>query len=442
MADTSHVRWLYREMPGLVEQGVLEPQAAGRLRQHYGDPDMAGSTAKRWAVVLFSIVGAVLIGGGIILLLAHNWDELSRPMRAVISIAPLALTAVLGAWILWTRKQSTAWREGVGTAQTLAIGSSIALVAQTYNIGGSFDEFMLTWSLLALPIAYLLRATFPALLYLVGILVWVASVHHQPAYALWYYPLMAVALPFVWWTARTNRYHPRPVLLAWVLVITACYGIGFAAGQFFEDPGVGLIVYGCLFALLYLIGARWWSEASSVWQRPFQNIGALGAVGLALVLSFYDAWSEIALSAVIWHRVDSIPAGLQLAGVGIVPLAAIVVWVRSFARHAWGEVMLGLVAVLTCASWIITTGYNGVMISVVLFNLYLAVLGIGTLVMGLRARRLFQVNAGMFVLAALILCRFFDSDFNFVVRGVAFIVIGIGFLATNLVLLRQKGGRS
>jgi len=75
----------------------------------------------------------------------------------------------------------------------------------------------------------------------------------------------------------------------------------------------------------------------------------------------------------------------------------------------------------------------------ILFNVYLAVLGVGTLVTGLRGRRLGVVNAGMFVLAALILCRFFDSDLGFLLRGVAFILIGVGFLATNLVLLRWKG---
>lgn len=435
MADTTNVRWLYREMPDLVSQGVLAPDAAERLRLHYGDPDMAGSTAKRWAIILFSIVGAVLIGGGIILLLAHNWDALTRPMRALISIAPLAVTAVLGAWVLCGRRHSTAWREGVGTAQTLAIGSSIALVAQTYNLGGRFDEFMLIWSLLALPIAYLLSATLPALLYLVGIVVWAGSVTHQPEIVLWYFPLLAVALPFLYLAGRPNRYHPRPVLLAWVLAVTACFGTGFAVGRVCGRLDAWLVLFGGLFALLYLCGARWWGEAPSVRQRPLQNVGALGSVGLALMLSSGDAWMSY------WDGVITKGDGLQLAVAAILPLVALVLWVRSWSRRAWGEVMFGAVALLTCVGWIAAT-YDAEVISAVLFNLYLAVLGIGTLVMGLRTRRLGTVNGGMAVLAALILCRFFDSDLSFVMRGVAFIVIGIGFLGTNLVLLRQKGGRA
>jgi uncharacterized membrane protein len=398
---------------------------------------MAGRTMKHWAIVLFSILGAVLIGGGIILLLAHNWEELSRPMRAAISIAPLAVAAVFGAWLLWTERDSTAWREGVATAQTLAIGSSIALVAQTYNLGGRFDEFMLTWSLLALPIAYLLQATLPMLLYLVGIVVWTGSVMNQAGSGLWYFPLLGAALPFVWWASRPNRYHPRPLLILWVLAVTVCIGTGLATERVCEKLDAWPVLFAGLFAVLYLVGARWWGEASAGWQRPLQNVGALGTVGLALVLSFADVWSH-ASWRYSWAEVVSLRVGLQLAAAAIFPVAAVVLWIPSWRRQAWSEVMLGIVPALA-AVWWIGARYDAGVIGAILFNLYLFVLGIGTLVIGFRSRRLGPVNAGMGMLTAVILCRFFDSHLNFIVRGLAFIIIGIGFLMTNLMLLRRKG---
>jgi uncharacterized membrane protein len=437
MKKERHVRWLYSELPELVSQEVVKPETAERILQYYGEMDEAGSTAKNWAIVLFSILGASLIGGGIILLIAHNWEELSRPMRALISVAPLVITAALGAWLVYTQSKSTAWREGVGTAQTLAIGSSIAMVAQTYNIGGRFDEFMLTWSLLALPVAYLLRSTLPALLYLVGIVVWTGSVTYRTSSGLWYFPLLFAALPYLWWTARTNRYHPRPVLFAWVLAITVCVGTGFAAERVCGELDAWPVLFSGLFAVLYLAGARWWGEASAAWQRPFQNVGALGAVGIALLLSFGDTWSH-AVWPDYWKDVTSLQAWLQLITAAIFPVAALFLWVQSWSRKAWGEIMLGAVSALAIVGWIAHMAHN-VAISAVLFNLYLFFLGIGTLVIGFRGRRLGTVNAGMAVLAAVILCRFFDSDLNFLVRGVAFIVIGIGFLVTNMVLLRRKG---
>lgn len=437
MKDRGHVRWLYRQLPDLVGQGVIPSDVAERIRHRYGEAELAGSTTKRWAIVLFSILGALLIGSGIILLLAHNWEELSRPMRAVISIAPLAVAAMLGAWLLWTERDSTAWREGVATAQTLAVGASIALVSQTYNLGGRFDEFILTWSLLALPTAYLLRATLPVLLYLVGIVVWTVSVTNQASSSLWYFPLVGAALPFVWWTSRPNRYHPRPVLLFWALAITVCVGTGFSTGYMCSKLDAWPVLFGGLFAVLYMVGTRWWSEASSVWQQPLQNVGALGASGLALVLSFGDIWSH-GTWRFRWEYVNSLQAGLQLVELAIFPIAAIVLWVRSWIRQAWREIILGAVSPLAVVTWI-TAVNRAEAFNAVLFNLYLFVLGMGTLVIGFRSRRLGTVNTGMAVLAAVILCRFFDSDLSFVVRGTAFIVIGIGFLMTNLMLMRWKG---
>jgi uncharacterized membrane protein len=431
---SKHIQWLYEELPGLVSRGVMPAEVAERLRQHYGAPGTPAGAAKRWAIILFSILGAALIGGGIILLLAHNWEELSRPVRAVISVAPLAVAAAIGAWLLWTGRTSTAWREGVGTFQTIAIGVAISLIAQTYNLGGRFDEFMLTWSLLALPVAYLLGATLPAILYLVGITVWTGAVGHDAGQRLWYFPLLGLALPFLWWTSRGNRYHPRPVLFAWVLAITMSIATGIALEQVLGRLEVWPVFFGGLFGLLFLVGARWWGDATAAWQRPLQNVGALGAVGLSLVLSFGDAWSH---GRWHWEQIQTWRTVAELAAVAVFPVAALALWVRSWTRRAWSEVMVGAVPALAVVGW--TLGVQSKLLGAGLFNLYLFALGIGTLVIGLRERRLGTVNAGMAVLAAVILCRFFDSDLGFVVRGVAFIVIGIGFLATNLILLKWKG---
>ena len=86
--NTKHVQWLHEELPALVREGVLPEETAEKLRQHYGP--MIKADGRRLMVVLFGILGAVLIGGGIILLLAHNWEELTRPLRAAISFAPFA----------------------------------------------------------------------------------------------------------------------------------------------------------------------------------------------------------------------------------------------------------------------------------------------------------------------------------------------------------------
>lgn len=433
--DKRTVRWVYQELPELVSQGIVTPDIAERIRSHYGDPEAYGTTTKRWAIIVFGILGAALIGGGIILLLAHNWEELSRPMRAAIAVLPLAVSAGLGCWLLWTQRSSVAWREGVGTIQTLAIGSSIALVSQTYNLGGRFDEFMLAWSLLAFPIAYLLGATMPALLYLVCITVWAGSVNEYQTP--WYFLLLALALPYLWLVGRKNPYHPRPVWFAWVLAITVCIGSALAVEPICNRIETWPIVLGGAFGLLFLAGARWWGEASAAWQRPFQNVGALGAIGLSLVLSFTEPW-HLVHGAFDFRSADARLEVLELTLAAVFPLAALALWLWNRKRWANHEAILGAMPLIAVMGWAFGMRH-AVTIAAALFTVYLFAFGVGTLASGLRGRRLGIVNAGMIVLAAIILCRFFDTDLSYVLKGVAFILVGAGFLGTNLVLLRWKG---
>jgi hypothetical protein len=50
------------------------------------------------------------------------------------------------------------------------------------------------------------------------------------------------------------------------------------------------------------------------------------------------------------------------------------------------------------------------------------------------------VNSGMLMLAILIIARFFDSNIDFITKGAVFIVIGIAFLAANVMIARRIGG--
>ncbi|HUJ09639.1 MAG TPA: DUF2157 domain-containing protein [Verrucomicrobiae bacterium] len=439
MKNRKYVAWLYEQLPGLVSEGVLPTESADALRRHFGEA-AAGRSGRRWLVVLFSIIGTALIGGGIILLLAHNWEQLSRPVRATIAFLPLLVAQGLAAWVLWSRRPSTALREGVGTFLTLSIGACISLISQTYNLGGDFGDFMLTWTLLALPVAYLLGATVPALLYLVGITVWTGTVWDDGWKSLGYWPLLAAAIPFLWLTARKNRYHPRPVVFCWVLTLTLPIALGVSLHKVLNASNAWLVVYIALGGVLFLIGNRWWGGATAFWQRPFQSLSALGMTGCGIALSFNVVWKELAhphgwapvIDAVGW---EWITWGVMVAWV----IAAVALWADCLWRRDWAVLPMGTMPLVAFASYVLVETSEQAAIGAILFNVYLFLLGMGTLMAGVRERRLGVVNGGMVVLAALILARFFDADIGFVARGVAFIVIGVLFLTTNLGLLRWKG---
>ena len=66
------------------------------------------------------------MGGGIILLVAHNWDFLTRPVRCAIAFAPLVLSQALAIFVLLRRNESAPWRECAAILKNEGIDGLIA----------------------------------------------------------------------------------------------------------------------------------------------------------------------------------------------------------------------------------------------------------------------------------------------------------------------------
>ena len=105
------IRWMLGELPTLLEGGIIDGATAERLRRHY---ESAAGKSRNWALTVFGLLGGTLVGLGIILLLAHNWADLSRAARTALAFAPLVAAQLLALWVFNAGKESAAWREGLG----------------------------------------------------------------------------------------------------------------------------------------------------------------------------------------------------------------------------------------------------------------------------------------------------------------------------------------
>jgi hypothetical protein len=100
--------------------------------------------------------------------------------------------------------------------------------------------------------------------------------------------------------------------------------------------------------------------------------------------------------------------------------------------------LFGVMPIISIIGYVVTASSTSGAFALILFNLYLFALGLATMITGIREGHLGTVNAGMLILAALIVARFFDSDLGFVIRGLAFILVGTGFLLTNWMIIRRS----
>ncbi len=429
------VQWLYKELPELVSKGVLSQSAADQLHEHYGD--IKGVDKKWFVIILCGVLGALLIGLGIILIFGHNWEELSRPVRTVLSLLPLMIGQALAMWVVFKRPESQALKEGTATFLSLMVGASIALISQTYNIPGDTPTFILTWMLLIVPLAYLMEATVPAAMFVFGISAWACHFWNEPLKAFLFWPLLAIVVPHFVWSLQQEKYTIRATILALVMTIGVFIGAGFALGRTW--PGSWVVIYSSLIASFYLLGAWDFKGISTNWQRPFQILGGLGTFVMMFMLTFRFPWESISgrysyapNEISTWAAIpDNILTFLLVGG-------ALLLFFQYAKRQDWMRTLFGALPLLALIGY--AFGGTSAVFPMFMFNVYLLSVSVFRLMTGIRTNSLSVINTGMVMLSALVLARFFDSEINFVLKGLVFIAIGIGFLVTNVVILRRKGG--
>lgn len=429
------IRWLYKELPDLVTKGVLTQENSDKLQGYYGE--VKSISRATIMLIILGAIGALLIGMGIILLLGHNWEQLSRFTRAILSLAPLVAGQGLALWVLLKRPQSSWLKESVATFLSLMVGASIALISQTYNIPGDAGTFILTWMLLIAPIIYFMQASLSAAIYLIGITTWCGSNWNDPAKAILFWPMAAIIIPHFVWALRQEIYTLRTTLLSLTMVICASFAASFSLGKTWS--GSWVIIFPSIYSICYLLGTMDVRTITTNWQRPLRLIGGIGLFVLAFQFTFKYAWQYFnGYSYGIARNItglNSLPD--NIISIAIIAAAMLLLY-DNIKRKNWIASLFGVIPLLSIAAYLIKD--QSIILPLMIFNIYLFVLSTSCIISGIRGNNLAVVNAGMLMLAILIIARFFDSDIDFIMKGLVFIAIGIGFLVTNITLARRLGG--
>ena len=432
------VHWLYDELPELTEKGIISAESAQKLREHYGEVKVR--SGRQLAIVLFSILGATLIGLGIILMFAHNWDKLTRPMKTVISIAPLLIGQILSGATILRRKDSVAWREGTSTFLMISIGAAIALISQTYHIAGDMGSFLMTWMLLSIPLVYLMNVTVPAIFYVGLLTLWTGYASFSGEHPILYFAFAALIVPHLWIAMKENRYGSRAVAMLWVLSISLCFSTAFSLGR--SADMLWIINYSGIFAIMYIAASYWFKEAPKGWQRPLEVVGGIGILVMTFILTYQFPWEGVArgYSYARHHIVMTATESWLDVTATVLLIILPVISILAFRLYKTYRMIYMVLPLPAAAAYMIANAAYDVSYPVILFNMYMALLGVVTLVAGIRKENLGIVNAGMLILIVMIVARFFDLELSFLVRGFAFVLCGIAFLMTNVILLRRRKG--
>jgi uncharacterized membrane protein len=420
--SVSERAWLRDELPRLLGEGILDARAVERLRVHYRLDELAPSESR--AVLAFAVMGGGLVGAGTILLVAHNWDAMSRPSRAALCFSLLLVAQALSAFALVRGRASDALREGSALFLTASFGAAFSLVSQTYHAQGELGDFLLGWVAPMIPVVYLLEARVSAVVLSALALGLAFGRDHAIDRGYVFVAVIAALAPFVVQTSRRHAGARRSAWLEIALAGAAVIGLGALISR--DAPaalGLGLLV---LFVAARLGG------------RAAENglLGALAALGLgvaSIALTFDDVIESLYDGLRGWGRGDlALTVALALA------TFALVAWVARRPVEARRDELP--VAAALAPAWMtfgLGFAHASPSIGALLFDVYVFAFGLERLLVGLGGGDRRRSNLGLLLLSGLFLARFFDSDLTFLQRGFGMMAVGAAFLALNLYLGRR-----
>jgi uncharacterized membrane protein len=433
------IRWLREESKRWISQGLISPDQAQGILKLYPEP----KSAVQWGTLIFAGIGATMLGLGVILLLAYNWDAVTKVEKLGFILGGVALFHGLGVALL--RRED--WFRQLGEASCLLgsmlFGAGIWLIAQIYHIEEHFPNGFLVWGLGALAMAWAIPSIAQGILAAVLFGIWACCEAWAFDGAIHWAPLLILGgVGALAWRQRSL------VLLTVVLVM---FGLSLAA-----NAGGALALRVMLFSAVLFVAVsilvrryRQFPQSSGIWAF----FGWGGFLFCVYLLTFPKITEELlrghryywnAPSPVVhdfwWSIYEWGPLSLALMA------WAVVAWPwrpggdktrRDVSFEVW---LIPLTAVV--AQFLALIGLDDSEWKVAsVFNLVFLAIAVSWMASGCRNGFLRLVLLGSVLFVALSVARYFDLFESLATRGAVFLLVGAMLVGEAVFFFRRKRSR-
>ena len=383
-----------------LRDGLISSELAAELGDTLSDEEQQARTNK--LIRLLVGVGAVLIGGGLLLFISSHWDSQS-PIRRV-GLLMLVFALVVGAAAVADRQRLETTGRGLWFLASITVGVNIFLLGQIFNLPLNYWQGTLLW--------------------------------------------MIAALAMGWASPSAAQ--------GWLVVALGLLTVGWISvpsSQFF-DQGAFLWEPGGVRPLLALVGLALVAGSTVVGSTDFEFLRqpskALGVLLIAVPVTV-STFHPVVFTW-IWEM-DARWFHLIL-GAGCAALIAFAAWLRPNPLLTWALPVLGVLLVVLLiqvdfgpdppysidefdsSSWLA----EPVARSEWVMGLYTGVvfaLALGTVIAGQRFREAALVNVGLAVVAILTMAIYIGRIAGALPTSIAVLIGGI-LLVAGAVLLERK----
>ncbi len=423
---SKHIRWLEGELKRWVGSGIIDTGRAEAIRKLYP----VEQAARPWALIVFSGIGAVIVGLGIVLLFAYNWQYMSKAAKLSVVFSSLVISHAVGIWLFLKSERFCGVGEALTVLGSMLFGAGIWLVAQIYHIEEHFPTAFLFWGLGTLVLAWAMPSIVQAIMAAVLFTIWagVEAVEFNGAMH-WAIPLMLS----LWVLA----YLRRSILLLSVLILASGFVLGFLSSGSPQDQ----IVFTALFSLAVIyVSLGFISRAYGKFPESspvFLFFGMAAYFVMLYLLTFRDMARDILTSefptSTVYVLYWLVPPVIAMVG------WMLTAWLKKTKRVdcPFDLFLIPLTLILCyCQALFVKTSDDWSVAAP--FNLVLLAHAVSMMARGCRDVKLEPAILGSLLLAVLTVARYFDLFESLAVRGFVFIVVGIVLFGQGFFYVRSK----
>jgi uncharacterized membrane protein len=402
---------LKRELGHWVELGIIDTTAADKLRAHY----KLEVTGAGGAIIAAYIFGVLLIGGGIISLVAYNWDGIPGAIKLLLVGGMMVAAHVMGFRYWKIRADRPRLGHGLAFLGTLLLGATIGVTAQVFNVSSDGGTGIGVWALGALVAAWLYDSGPTGALSLTLADFWAAGFadRHNDMAPFLGFGLAVLYLPLVW------RLRSRLLFAAVIVGLAIPHGISVGVIGRAGDPVLLILLLAGVLAA-WSLAVR--SETGLRFAPIARVLGILTIAGTAYFLSFHD------VADVMNERGEPLKLLVALAPVAL-GLAGVIAWGLAIQAHAWRE---HLVTSATVAGGLLLALVSLVpepeVPLAIAANLTLAAIAAAAITGSVKNLERLPFWSGCVLAALTILSRFIEFDTELWLKGFGFILCGAAVL--------------
>ncbi|HYF96358.1 MAG TPA: DUF2157 domain-containing protein [Symbiobacteriaceae bacterium] len=416
---------LQSESDRWVRAGLITAEQRAAILKLYPAP---GAGGRERTILIFTLLGSLLVGAGVILFFAANWPVLPAFVKVGAILAAVVGAYGSGYYLQYVRGSYPGLGHALIFLGSLFYGAGIWLVAQIFHLDTHFPAGFLYWGLGVLPVVAATRSIWVLYLGTFVLGVWTVSEQSYTLTYNWFFPVLMV-----------GAVAP---LARWVKSALAEAGVLF-----------GLFVWFMIGVLSHLTNSSGNPEPFMVARMLLLFGGAVLTAGLARLgdeRTYFGLGGAMALAGAYmltfrWGflgddmRIPSLTAGTAFHNAGLAVLvggmvaAAVVLWRRGGAER------IGLAA--TAAAPVLAAlslQFLETVPRMVTFNLLLFAGTVGWIALGIRRRNQLVVNLGLAAFVVHTLTRYFDLFFNAMSKSLFFVVGGILLLGGGWLLERNR----